>query len=442
MAFDPPPSPDGTVVYDAPTDAIADAAALPPDSWGAAAHVVAWEDSEDVIDVDLWEMLSEGLRVWDFQAGGLYRRLLAAPAAMMPSFMQKAWKLMALVSADQCPPELLDYLAEHVGFSRLDETTAALTGMLSDDQKRLLIKIAMKFWRRRGRLDLLSELITTFAAKIRPRIISCWWTLPRIDVLTIGSDELPASDFYLGHTEILDDDGSSDLNNTYIRVGDAVLAERPLIEALAELCRPSFERYTISYVHFIDTFIDGRAGHWKTRGAPPTYVAGNSSAVPPTIPTLLLAPGGHEEAATAWSSTWRNYVLSFGVTFEDAASKLGIRVLSTDDDNYVQIEIGTESFPGYGTLEVTERFAGVETYDGTTPNRFNHPNVLGVVIDIVSMTYGAQKISITVDETWQMDFVAQGVTNGTVSFINLGASSVGITVPEVYEKPLTTTVLE
>lgn len=290
----------------------------------------------DVPRLPMWNLVSQGLRDWDSESGGLLERLTEKPNELYQRHSQKIWRLPYLLRPESIPDSLIDYLLVLVGFGPGAGAGYNVLKYLTVPQKRVLAKVAAKFWRSRGRIDGLSDAIRYFASGVRPRFLTWFWSGARVGSATVGGYGTPGTDLNMLKTEHFYDLDEDDAHLTMIRVPDYGDLNRDIVEALAELARPLPERYEISYVHFVDTFADGRLGHWENKLSQATWVDGEEAPLAsPTVPKLQgLRFTGHarEAIVTPTSTDWTDYIVSF-VPRVDAGS-FAVRFHVVDEDNY------------------------------------------------------------------------------------------------------------
>lgn len=452
-----------TVVWEAESDAIQDFEEAPPDRHAPSENFLNCPDAEDVPEIELYEMLSEGLRIWDQQSGRVYERLLEEPSRLLGHFFQKIWKLACIHHYNKCPDDLLDYIAWHVGFGEQQGAATELWKLLDNDQKRILIKIAVKLWKRRGRLDLLSDAIALFASYISPRIITWFWRRALVGEIRIGKEDRPATDLTTTLTEHVVDASETDIYLTLIRVPDLGELNREIVEAIADLCRPSNETFEIAYVDYIDTFHDGRNGYWypvdPSKAA--TFRAGDGSTEPETLPAMVLVSGTWERIVTPTSPTWTDKIISF--VYKPTQTPLGPPPHNFADMHVFFHSQADDPISGYSVwfnrnaihhnVNLCRWDAGVETvlhganlYD---PNldHFRGNAARGVTIDVQDIGGGDHHIKVYIDEILVMDYtiVAASYTQGTVEFRNdtpaLIDNTIELSMVEVYQRPLDITTL-
>lgn len=429
-----------------------------PDLDAPSENTVNCERNPDVPNIDLWAMLTEGTRMWDEESGGIYKRLLEMPTEQLNRFYDKVWRLACLHHYDKCPDDLLQYLVAMVGFGQQQGKASDLAALLDFKQTRLLIKIAVTLWMRRGRLDLVADAIRLFASRVRPRIITWFWRQSRIGSIHVGAEGRPRTDIRLLTTPLLNPlAAETDAFRTLIRVSDYGALNRSIVEALAELNRPSHEYFEIGYVDFIDTFNDGRLGHWEAvDGAPGTVVQGDGTTTPETLPALQLPPGARERVITPTCFTWVNYIAKFYVEMADggdyrAEFRFYVQEAVADEDCYaIEIfEVGGTQGVGLSKL-VSGVLSSLHLVDprdyGLPLDRMPH----GLRIDLENFEDGGGAVvavRVYLDEThlFTHEIVSPAdFTGGTIELYNNPGSDVDMSVsyPEVFQKPLDITILQ
>lgn len=450
-----------TVFWEAESDALEDFEQSPPDINAPSENTINCEDAEDVPRIEMFQMLTEGLRIWDSQSGSVYERLLVRPDELFARYFQKVWKLICIPHYNKCPAELLDYVAWIVGFGPSQGAATKLWSLLETDQKRIMLKIAIKFWKRRGRLDLLSDAIRLFASSIRPRIITWFWRRPLVGEIRIGKDGRPESDLTLVLTEHVEDASETDIYLTLIRVPDLGDLNRDVVEAIADLSRPSNETFEIAYVDFVDTFVDGRNGYWHpvVPEKQATYKAGNGSTEPETLPAMVLAIGSWERIVTPTSLAWTNEMISF--VYKPTQTPVVPAPVNVYDFSVFFHSAASDPINGYSLQFLRDAFhftvklyrwdAGVETLVvaanmfGVIPNDrlpFAGDAARGVTIDIYKVSATSQHIKVYVDEILILSATETGFghTEGTVEFRNdtpeVAENEIELSMVEIYQRPL------
>lgn len=151
---------------------------------------------------------------------------------------------------------------------------------------------------------------------------------------------VPGAAFGVHQTEQLDE------FKTDIRVVDRGDLNRTLTKRILNLMRPMSERLNVIYIDFFEDFLTGK-GDLVTVGSPAAVVADG---------VLSLPDGAVEEAETAESATWQDYVLQTRFQLTEPG-KYGVRFLVTDLQNYYQLVF--DSVAGSASLERV--VAGVTT---------------------------------------------------------------------------------
>lgn len=317
----------------------------PSDSTAPSENFIGVPDEVDVPDYVLYEMLSEGMRMWDGESGGVWERWLNEQSqlqSIVERIWQKIWRTRRLVKWQETPDAALDYLRWHVGFGDGQGAATDFAKRLTPDQLRLLISFAAPLWARRGRLDLLASAVASFTTGVYPRITAANFDMPEVDEVVIGGDGDANCDLLLGKTEIYDDSVSySDIYTTHVRIYDDGSVDKELVADLCELMRPSHERYELAFVDFVDTFTRGRYGHWESRGSVAgTVELGDRSYDPPLLPGMVLSTGAIEKIVTPESDTWDNlFFTGYIDTRLESGFLTTIRFFEQDDNNYYYIAI-------------------------------------------------------------------------------------------------------
>lgn len=424
--------------YSAVADALADSEARSPDWRAPSESFIDCDDAEDVWTGDLYSMLTLGTRMWDEQSGGVFEPLLVTPTELIHRHMQKTWRLACLIKYDETPDEMLKYLRAHVGFGAGQGAATDLAERLDYATTRVLIKVAAKFWARRGRPDSLVDSIRFFASAVRPWLRSWNWLAPQVDELAVGAEGTPNTDLWTLTSEHHDGLADSDAWVSFLRVPDYGNLDRQLVEDLVNLGRPAHERFDVAYVDFLDTFADGRLSHWYSPNLSPSeWSAGDSSTEPETLAGLVLSPGDCERAVTPASESWSGYTLHM-VLFVAEDAVFGVRFLSVGGSHYELI---------FDTSAQTATLKSLVTGSETTL-------AIATGVDVVTPLMGVLQIDTEVgadstfvrvslgEELVLEHSAATGLGRGSFEVFCASGGDVRVSMVELFEHPLAVSVLE
>lgn len=412
----------------------------PLDESAPSRNFVAPPAASDVAAAAIYPMLLEGLRVLDEQqGGGLVRRFLKRPEEQWARLQEKAWLLPRLLDYRQIPADLLRFLRAHVGFGERSGLPDRIADRLDATGVRKLIKLAVPYWTRRGRLDALTDSIRTLATGIRPAVDDWFFVRFLLDEVLLGVEALPGADPWLLYESVLDvptGGGADGEVQVSIRVPDLGTLDRTLVEDLIRLARPAGERYEIAYVDFLDTFIDGRLGHWLT-AAPPAAVwkPADRTVDPPVLPGFELTAPGREAIDVPKAAAWTGYSIRFIVRFT-AAATLIVRFYVQDADNYYWLKLKTPD-----TIEFGKVVGGVSALIASNNAAdLAVPAARGVVVQVED-NGGANQVRVLLDtEEALLDASDATFGAGAVHF-EAGAGTFSVHRVEVYEDPLAIVVL-
>lgn len=415
------------------TAALEEALSSAPDTWAESEKFVGSPPvNDDVLDVDLHAMLSEGTREWD--TDGIFEKLLSRPSWLINRYQDKVWRLAQLMDFRYAPDSAVDSMLTLLGFGFGQGKATLVADSLSATERRMLVKIAAKFWRLRGRHDVLSTAIMFLTYSVRPRIIPWKYRATRVGNLIVGVTDAPNADLGMVITEHFVPLSESDAQVTLLRVMDAGSLNRVGVEAICELARPSHEIFEISYVSFLDTFLDGRLSYWvHVGGAEVTYLSGDGR-----LPGAIYQPNTMEYVAAPQAEPWGNITLSFVVEIT-ADSEIFALVSYKNVANYWKIQIT----PATGVPLVTVITGGVVVH--ATPNidlAYDVPAQVGVQIDI-EVGDANTWVKVKVDgETMGEELLLGRVSSGSIGFSTDGSGDdVRLMSVEVFEHPMDRVIL-
>lgn len=265
-------------------------------------------------DVTLYGFLTEGARELDSIGGDVFRRLLAQPDIVRRVLARKAKRVAWLLDPSYAPSQSLRFLASNVGFDGRDADTAAILERLTAVLARRLIRGAISFWRRRGRLDALVD-VAALLCGVRP-LAADWNSIRgRVGVSEMGISSLPGYDL-----TVLDEDETAvdaDLYRVFLVVPDFDgTLDRTILESLCRLSRPIGERIVLLYVDHADDFGPEVSGNWDLIGA--VHQPADSGALAPMLPGMkFVAAGQSAVARTPSCDSWRDYALEATLRWHD-----------------------------------------------------------------------------------------------------------------------------
>ena len=323
-------------------------------------------DSPDRVSSDLYKLLPKGLRDFDTESGGEFlRRFLQGPGARFDATQRAINRLPSLVDPTKAPAEGLQFLRSHVGFGAGSGLPDEIASRLSDRDLRKLIGIAVPYWKARGTKDGLSDAIRTLASWVRPAIDS-WVDLRTfVDEALLGETGEPGRDLALLYDSIAEVPigvSSGGEFETSIRVPDLGDLDRELVRDLCRLSRVPSERYELAFVDFLDTFVDGRLGHWVSYGPAAVYVPADRLSNPVTLPGLRLLRGSRERVSVPKASAWSRYVWKTILAW-DLPGPIELRFYVQDDSNFYAVRLTPP-----GLVEIVAVIGGTETDILTDPH--------------------------------------------------------------------------
>lgn len=240
----------------------------------------------------LYRALIRPIREADMREGREFlRRFYNGMHAVHVEIADQVASVWDVHSPITCPPDLLVYLKDIVGFNKDFDY---ITSRLSDADLRRLIQLAIPLWK-----QLFSELGIVNLIRLltgRNAIIYNWFYYRTILGEVILSEEQLGYDFWLigGGVTYYDEFHSQ------VRLMDNGTVDRQLLLDLVALERVSSERVEVAVVDFLDQF-DAARDKWETiQGSTPASL---------TPDKTFLIPAGTIERALMASDTYSNYAI-------------------------------------------------------------------------------------------------------------------------------------
>ena len=279
--------------------------------------------------------------------------LWPTPASLPPGLIRE-------IDPARCRSDLLQYLKDHVGFTReLD----SITSRLSIADLRRLIAVAVALWKQRHTERGLLNVIRFLTG--RDAVFTNWfgfrWLLGET---LLGEEQLVAG----GDSWIIGGDVSVyDEFFSNLRVMDDGTLDELLLIDLVRLMRPMSERIEVFLLDFLDTF-DLDLSRWTVvTGAPPTIVDGE----------MVIPNGGTEEAVvpifTGTPSAQTNYILITLFRTIGVANRFFARWYIEDPgQDYFEFTVDPNQSGGGSVLTLQRFVGGVATHTiGLNPVAFS-----------------------------------------------------------------------
>ena len=336
-------------------------------------------------EVTLYGFLTEGARELDALGGDVFLRLLAQPDIVRRVLLRKAKRIAWLLDPSYAPSQSLRFLASNVGFDGRDRDTAAILDRLTAVLARRLIKGAIGFWRRRGRLDALVDMAALLCG-VRP-LAADWNSIRgRVGISEIGISSLPGYDL-----TVLDEDETAvdaDLYRVFLVVPDFDgTLDRTVLESLCRLSRPIGERIVLLYVDHADDFGPEISGNWDLQGV--VHQPADSGAQAPMLPGMKFSAAGDlATARTPGCDGWRDYVLEATLRWHDRGHIVVVLYYQNSFTYYaVKITADGRSASLYAcSLGVETLIAGTapgsHTYGSTFVPTKLRPSTFGIKVSI------------------------------------------------------------
>jgi len=389
----------------------------------------------DVKSGNIYSMLPRALRQLDGEEGVYFlRRFLQRAGELWERWQQKTWRVSRIGNPRFAPEQILDHLLALVGFGPKSGLPDQIARRLSNEDKRKLASLATQFWVRRGREDAISDAIRTLASGVRPLIDDWFWVRFLMGEALVGVEGGPGSDAWLLYESVSGVaagvvDGEVQV---VFRVPDIDGAlDRLLVQQLCDLVRPPSERYELAFVDFVDTFLDGRTGYWTNLGAPAaSWVPGNSTTTPITLPGFRLVAGTVERVDTPTSAAWTNYHSSFLLSIPaDNSCWVDFRFYVQPNGDCYSLELAAPD-----SMRLTKIIGGVPVALTAKQVDLLGPATRGVRVDSEINGINTTML-IYLDGEHIFTHADAGFTTGTIEFRGVVGEGT-IHRPEVWQKPL------
>lgn len=395
----------------------------------------------DVPSGKIYPMLMLGLREIDQAAGNTFlERFVKRPEQVWDALAQKIWKLPYLLDPVRIPESLLKYLRANVGFGPGSGLPDRIARRLGTTDLRKLIKLAVPYWTERGTRGAL-EASLRIVTGIRPAVYDWFWMRGILGEIELGiaGDQ---ADWWLGYSSVLDvSAGVADGEvGVAIRVPDENgTLDHQVVLDLASLARPLSERYEIAFVDFLDTFVDGRLGHWISEGTDAVWQAGADGS-PPVLPALRIVPGVTEIAVTPRCWNWTSYVWTMVLRPRTTPGAVNLYFYrSTTGIDHYRVTLTPPN-----TVDLYRRVLGVDTLLVTAA--YVLPTTpFGARIDVVAASSVApNQIRVYLDGDLALEHLAD--TSHHTGTIAVGCPAGGsdgwdFAQTELWEQPLTVELL-
>lgn len=197
------------------------------------------------LNLEMYQFIIEVIRQEDQQKGGKFlQRFVQGPQEVWKTITAKALDIKTLWNITKVDARFLPFLKHIVGWTdELDSVTRDLDSLTL----RRLISASVPFWKRRGPEDVL-ENILFLLTEARTRVLT-WFDIRWItdDNAYLGEVWQEGSDIWTA--------SEADAYEYNIRIVDNGSLNRQLVQDIARLTRPVGETVVISYLMFLDLFI-------------------------------------------------------------------------------------------------------------------------------------------------------------------------------------------
>jgi len=220
---------------------------------------IGWSDlpTAEELNLDMYRFIIASIRDEDRKKGFPLKRFLEGPQAIWETTQRQIFQIQDFWDISIVEDRFLRYVQSIVGWTG---NLTRITEVLDFDVLRRLISISVVLWKKRGPEDALVDVIS-LTTQAQSRIFNWFYYRWLLDVGQMTEDHI-GNDIHL-----IDLPGPPDYNEyrSNLRIFDSKnTLDRILVKNLVKLMRPTGERYTITYLSFMDLFsVEGDAQKWR-----------------------------------------------------------------------------------------------------------------------------------------------------------------------------------
>lgn len=397
-------------------------APTPVDATAPSESFVATEVFNDVPDVPIWSMLTQGFRdIETTQGTELSKRLLARAQVRWEFTCQKIWRLVQLNDPFQCPKELLPYLLQQrafgIGSGRAEQVGRDVKA--DEALTRKLLKLAVPLWKSRSLREGIEGTVQMVTGR-RPILFDWFHRASVVGEIVIGDEGTVSAlwcDYAWYDEGVFEGESPSDPawcrgeHEVDILVGGLAGASdataRQMVLDLLSLHRWLSERFFVAFVDWCDTMLDGRLPHWTTsEGDAALWYVGETLEDPATAPPvhacLKLLPGTAERVTMPSCTAWTGYLLSTLVTVKGVAR---LQILWDSPETHTWVEYTSTT----GALVLGWRVAGIDVPVASTTVTALDDLPVGIVIGVDTANPGWVGFQVWFDGDLVIDHLAWAV---------------------------------
>lgn len=385
----------------------------------------------------LYRALIKPIRDLDRDQGGLFvKRFLERPQHWVDEISSQINDLPSTDDPATARADLLQYLKDHVGFTR---ELASITSRLSEANLRKLIGLAVPLWRQKGT----SEGLITLARLLTGRspLYTDWFGFRNILGETLlGEEQIGTDHWVIGGEVTTYDEFTSNL-----RIMDDGALDEQLLLDLVSLFRPSGERIELALVDFIDYF-DQTLDRWQNYGSANIAMdlVNKTGTLPQGANVGPIVPIAAEAALLDCVTVHRFKNANAGFTHNFLFSVKNIGAAGNAPQCY-RFQLQTNgNWTLYKEVVAVPGNAPVQTLvtsGSTLPVLSPVPNAFYTMRTQTITTGTAVRIRVWIDSNLIVDYshagaVAEGLNAGSFRVVNAAAQPVTIDNVEMFRAPL------
>jgi phage tail-like protein len=213
-------------------------------------------ETSQILNLDMYKFIIASIREEDQKSTLLLKRFLIGFQEIWKLTQNRIFQLPDFWDIAEVEDRFLVYVQAIVGWTG---KLTKITEVLDNDTLRVLISTSVALWKKRGTEDALNNVLylTTGA---QTRILNWFFYRWILEENKIAQERF-GNDIYL-----IEVPGTAEgyENRSNLRIVDDGTLNRDLVKNLVKLMRPVSERYTITYVSFLDLFnTDDDTSKWN-----------------------------------------------------------------------------------------------------------------------------------------------------------------------------------